>query len=105
MNNFGYLRVNYVFNKQLIATHFEPGMGGCPGIWRDPGLGPANPRDWDRDRDSKPRDSRYRDKNLRDSPGSKIPRDNKSRHLGKIITVSPGTVPLSRDSDTKIDIS
>ena len=48
-------------------------MGGCPGIWRDPGPGPANPRDWDRDRDSKPRDSRDRDKILRESPATKIP--------------------------------
>ena len=48
-------------------------MGGCPGICRDPG--PANPRDWDRDRNSKPRDSRDRDKNLGDSPAGKIPRD------------------------------
>ena len=56
-------------------------MGGCPGILRDPGPGPANPRDWDRDRDSKPRDSRDRDKNLRDSPATEIPRDNESRHF------------------------
>ena len=56
-------------------------MGACPGIWRDPGPGPANPRDWDQDRDSKLRDSRDRDKILRDSPATKIPWDNKfSRH-------------------------
>ena len=73
-------------------------MGGCPGIWRDPGPGPANPRDWDRDRDSEPRDSRDRDKHLRDSPASKIPRKNKSRHFGTGIPLSPGTVPLSQDS-------
>ena len=53
----------------------EAGMGGCPGIWRDPGPGPANPQDWDRDRDSEPPDSRDRDKHLRDSPAAKIPRD------------------------------
>ena len=44
-------------------------MGGCPGICRNPGPGPANPRDWDRD--LKPRDSRDRDKNLRDCPATK----------------------------------
>ena len=49
----------------------EPGMGSCPGILRDPGPGPANPRDWDRDGDSKPRDSRDQDKSLRDSPETK----------------------------------
>ena len=57
-----------------------------------------NPRDRERDRDSKPRDSRDRNKNLQDSPGPKIPRDKKFRHFGTIISVSPGTVPLSRDS-------
>ena len=73
-------------------------MGGCPGIWRNPGLGPANTRNWDRDRDSEPRDSRNREKHLRDSPAAKIPRDNKSRNFGTRIPLSPGTVPLSRDS-------
>ena len=32
--------------------------------------GPANPRDWERDRDLKPRDSRDRDENLRGSRGT-----------------------------------
>ena len=81
-------------------------MGGCSGICRDPGPGPANPRDWDRDpeprdsrdRDKHLRDSRDRDKHLRDSPAAKIPRDNKSRHFGTRIPISSGTVPLSRDS-------
>ena len=68
-------------------------MGGCPGICRDPG--PGNPRDWDRDRDSKPRESRERDKNLRDSRATKILRDNKSRHFGtsETETKNRGTVP------------
>ena len=73
-------------------------MDGCPGICRFPGLRPVNPRDWDRDRDSKPRDSRDRDKNLRDSASTRIPRDNKSRHLGTRIPVSPWTIQLSQDS-------
>ena len=58
---------------------------------------PSNPHDRDRDRDSKPRDSRDRDRNLQDSPATKIPRDNKSRHFGKRIPLSPWIVPLSRD--------
>ena len=29
-----------------ISLEYSPaGMGGCPGIWRDPGPGPANPGD------------------------------------------------------------
>ena len=63
-------------------------MGGCPGILRDPGPGPANPRDWDRDSIS--RNSRDRDKNLRDSPATKIPRDNESRHSGQESRSVPG---------------
>ena len=55
-------------------------------------------RDWDRDRNSKPRDSRDRHKNLRDSPATKIPRNNKSRHFGMRVPLRPETVPLSRDS-------
>ena len=48
-------------------------MGGCSGIRRDPGPGPANPGDWDRD--LKPRDSRDRDRNQshgQAEPGQKI---------------------------------
>ena len=73
-------------------------MGGCPGTMSGSRSRPANPHDRDRDRDSKPRDSRDRDKNLRDSPATKIPRDNKSRHFGTRIPLSPGTVPMSQDS-------
>ena len=69
-----------------------------PGKRRDLGPGPANPWGWNRNRDSKPRDSRDWDKNLRDGPSTKIPRDKKSRHFGTRISVSPGTVPLSRYS-------
>ena len=60
---------------------YEQGWAVVPGQCRDPG--PENPRDFDRNRDSKPQDARDRDKNLR---------DNKSRHFGPIIPLSPGTV-------------
>ena len=55
--------------------------------------------------DTKPRDSRERDKNLRDGPATKITRDNKSRHFGTRIPLSPGTVPLSLDSIWRIYLS
>ena len=67
---------------------YKQGGAVVPGQCRDPGSNPANPRDWDRNRDSKPQDARDRDKNLR---------DNKSRHIGTKIPLSPGTVLLSWD--------
>ena len=84
------------FDVRLEYYSVDPGMGGCPGRMLGSRSRAANPHD--RDRDSKPRDSRDWDKNLRDSPATKIQRDYKSRHFGTKIPLSPGTVPLSRDS-------
>ena len=63
------------------------GLAVVPGQCRDPGPGPANPRDWHRDRDSKPRDS---DKICGTVPvlksrhiGIRIDRDmNRLHHIG-----------------------
>ena len=35
--------MNLIFPVNYILL--KAGMGGCPGILRDPGPGPANPRD------------------------------------------------------------
>ena len=64
----------------FTTNNTKTGMGGCSGICWDPGPSPAHPRDRNRDRD----------KNLQDSPGTEIPRDNKSRLSGAIC------VPLNR---------
>ena len=68
----------------------DPVMGGCPGILRDPGTSPANPRNWDRDRDSKLWDSRDRGKNLWDSPATKIPQDTNTDISGQESRSVPG---------------
>ena len=74
----------------FTTNNTKTGMGGCSGICWDPGPGPAHPRDRNRDRD----------KNLQDSPGTEIPRDNKSRlSRGTRVPICPGAfcVPLDRD--------
>ena len=90
-------------NFWWYSIHFiRSGTGDCPGTLSGSRSRPSNPHDRDRDRDSKPRDSRDRDKNQGDSPDTKIPRDNESRHFGTRIPLSAGTVPLSRDSTRRI---
>ena len=51
------------------------------GQYSDPGPIPAHPGDCDRDQDSK----------ARDSPDTKIPRDNKSRHFALFMSYGTGT--------------